>query len=306
MFRRMRWTIAVMLLSVSPVAAQDATMTGAVTDPSGAVLPGATVTVTARANGRVFESVSNERGEYRLVGLPPGMYDAKVELAGFAGVVTNEIELLVGQNAHVPFTMKLATLDETITVTSESPLVDLRTARVAGNIDRRQMEQLPISGRNWMQLSMMVPGITANTASDTPGISGLTNFQLNLDGQEITQHTSVTSFGQPGISREAIAEYQVVTNMFDVTAGRSAGIQVQAITRAGTNQLQGSVYGYFRDDKLNAADAYLNRVLRTRTARSGARWAVRSSRARCTTSGRTSASANRTRRSSARRRCRRS
>jgi hypothetical protein len=257
----MRWTIAVMLLSVSPAAAQDATMTGAVTDQSGAVLPGATVTITARANGRVFESVSNERGEYRLVGLPPGVYDAKVELAGFAGVVTNEIELLVGQNAHVPFTMKLATLDETITVTSESPLVDLRTARVAGNIDRRQMEQLPISGRNWMQLSMMVPGITANTVTDTPGVSGLTNFQLNLDGQEITQHTSVTGFGQPGISREAISEYQVVTNMFDVTAGRSAGIQVQAITRAGTNQLAGSVYGYFRDDAFNAADAYLNRVL---------------------------------------------
>ena len=112
-----------------------------------------------------------------------------------------------------------------------------------------------------MQLSMMVPGITANTVTDTPGISGLTNFQLNLDGQEITQHTSVTTFGQPGISREAIAEYQVVTNMFDVTAGRSAGIQVQAITRAGTNDLAGSVYGYFRDDKFNAADAYLNRVL---------------------------------------------
>jgi hypothetical protein len=117
-------------------------------------------------------------------------------------------------------------------VTTESPLVDLRTARVAGNVDRRQMEELPISGRKWMQLSMMVPGITANAVGDTPGISGLTNFQLNLDGQEITQHTSVASFGQPGISRDAIAEYQVVTNMFDVTSGRSAGIQVQAISRS--------------------------------------------------------------------------
>lgn len=261
MFRRVSWTLAVMLLSAWPVAAQDATMTGLVTDESSAVLPGAVVIVTARATGRVFEAVSNERGEYRVVGLPPGRYDTKVELAGFAVVLLSDVELLVGQNATIPYVLKLAGLDESLTVTGESPLIDLRTARVAGNIDRRQMEQLPIAGRNWMQLSMMVPGITANAVSDTPGISGLTNFQLNLDGQEITQSTSVTTFGQPGISREAIAEYQVVTNMFDVTSGRSAGIQVQAITRAGTNDLAGSVYGYFRDDAFNAADAFLNRVL---------------------------------------------
>ncbi len=261
MVRRLLLTVGVMLLATLPVAAQDATLTGTVMDESKAVLPGAAVTAMSRATGRVFESVSNERGEYRILGLPPDRYDLKVELAGFVTLVVSDIELLVGQNATVPFTLKLASLDETITVTSESPLVDLRTARVAGNIDRRQMEQLPISGRNWMQLSMMVPGITANAVSDTPGISGLTNFQLNLDGQEITQHTSVTSFGQPGISREAIAEYQVVTNMFDVTSGRSAGIQVQAISRAGTNNLAGSVFGYFRDDKFNAPDPFLNRVL---------------------------------------------
>jgi hypothetical protein len=262
MSRRLWWIVlGALLLSVSPAAAQDATLTGTVMDESKSVLPGATVTATSRSTGRVMDGVSDERGEYRLVGLRPDRYEIKVELSGFAAVVVSDLELLVGQNATVPFTLKLATLDETITVTSESPLIDLRTARVAGNIDRRQMEELPISGRNWMQLSMMVPGITANAVSDTPGISGLTNFQLNLDGQEITQHTSVTTFGQPGISREAIAEYQVVTNMFDVTSGRSAGIQVQAITRAGTNRLAGSVYGYFRDDKFNAPDAFLNRVL---------------------------------------------
>lgn len=261
MVRRATWCVAVLLLSGSVAAAQDATLTGVVRDESKAVLPGAVVTATSRSTGRVLEGVADERGEYRLVGLRPDRYDVKVELAGFAVVMASDLELLVGQNATVPFTLKLATLDETITVTGEAPLIDLRTARVAGNVDRRQMEQLPIAGRNWMQLSMMVPGITANTVGDTPGISGLTNFQLNLDGQEITQGTSVTSFGQPGISREAIAEYQVVTNLFDVTSGRSAGIQVQAITKAGTNALAGSVYGYFRDDRFNAADAFLKRVL---------------------------------------------
>lgn len=261
MLRRTFCTIGLVLLSLTPAAAQDATLSGVVADESKAVLPGTTVIATSRANGRVFESVTNERGEYRLVGLPAGVYELKAELTGFAPMLYAEVELLVGQNGTVPFTLKLATLEESVTVTNESPLVDLRTARVAGNVDRRQMEELPISGRNWMQLSMMVPGITANAVGDTPGISGLTNFQLNLDGQEITQHTSVTSFGQPGISRDAIAEYQVITNMFDVTSGRSAGIQVQAISRAGTNDTAGSFYGYFRDDNFNAADPFLNRVL---------------------------------------------
>ena len=114
MFRRVGWTLAVMLLSAGPAAAQDATMTGVVTDESNAVLPGAVIVVTSRATGRVFESTSNERGEYRVVGLPPGRYDTKVELAGFAAVLLSDVELLVGQNAHIPYVMKLAGLDETI------------------------------------------------------------------------------------------------------------------------------------------------------------------------------------------------
>ena len=75
-----------------------------------------------------------------------------------------------------------------------------------GNVDRRQMDMIPISGRNWMELTMLVKGVTNNTVGNTPGIDQLSRFQLNLDGQEITQQTSVTSFGQPGMSRDAIAE----------------------------------------------------------------------------------------------------
>ena len=86
-------------------------------------------------------------------------------------------------------------------------------------------------------------------------------FQLNLDGQEITQQVAGSGFGQPKFSREAIAEFQVVTNLFDITQGRSLGIQVQAISRSGTNNYDGSVYGYFRDDKFNAKDFIANRVL---------------------------------------------
>ena len=202
-------------------------------------------------------------GEYRLVGLSAGRYKVQAELTGFATSTVDDLELVVGQNATVTFSLKVASLSETATVTGDAPLVDSRSTQVAGNIDRRQMEELPISGRNWMELSMMVKGVTANdVGKGMPGGARDGEFQLNLDGQQISQAVSWTSiFGQPGLSREAIAEYQVVTNLFDVTQGRSAGLQVQAISRAGTNSLTGSFYGYFRDSNFNAADFIAKTVL---------------------------------------------
>ena len=86
-------------------------------------------------------------------------------------------------------------------------------------------------------------------------------FQLNLDGQNITNGASNSSFGEPIISRDAIAEYQIITNLFDVTMGRSTGIQVQAVTKSGSNTPSGSLYGFFRDDMLNAANAFANKTL---------------------------------------------
>ena len=210
--------------------------------------------------GRVMTTVSDERGEYRLRGLAAGRYKVQAELSGFSTVLMPEIELLVGQNRTLPFSMQVASLSETLTVTGEAPLVDVSSTQVAGNVDRRQMEELPLQGRNWMELAMQVKGITANAVDTTPGVRDR-QFQLNLDGQEITQQVAGSGFGQPKFSREAIAEFQVVTNLFDITQGRSLGIQVQAISRSGTNNYDGSVYGYFRDDKWNAKDFIANRVL---------------------------------------------
>jgi hypothetical protein len=250
-----------LLLMASVASAQDVTITGTIVDESKASLPGVTVTATAVATGRQFVDVTDARGDYRLVGLAAGVYKLEAQLGGFATHVLSDIELLVGQNATMSFPLKLATLEETLTVSSAAPLVDLTQARAAGNVDRRQMEELPIAGRNWQQLTAMVRGITANQISSRPGVSRDASFALNLDGQDITQTASNSGFGQTGISRDAIAEFQVITNLFDVTMGRSAGIQVQAITRAGTNQFDGSLFGFFRDDKLNGTDAFANRVL---------------------------------------------
>lgn len=262
-FRSYPGVVALMvLLSCSSAFAQDATVAGTIVDESSAVLPGVTVSATEIATGRQFTGVTSERGEYRLPGMPAGRYRMQAELPGFATVLIQEVEILVGQNATVPFTMKVAALAENLTVTAEAPLIDTVRAQVSGNVDRRQMEALPIQGRNWLELSMMVKGVTANSVAERPGVTRDSQFQLNLDGQQITQNLCCSAtFGQPGMSREAIAEYQIVTNMFDVTMGRSSGLQVQAISRSGTNDLHGSVYGFFRDDRFNSEDFVAQRVL---------------------------------------------
>ncbi len=251
---------AALLLSATSVFAQEATILGTVTDDTKGALPGATVTATSLENGRTFVAVADERGDYRLRGLAPGRYKVQAELSGFATVIVPDVEVLVGQNRTVPFAMQVASLSETLTVTAEAPLVDISSTQVAGNVDRRQMEELPLQGRNWMELAMQVKGITANAVDNNPGVRDR-SFQLNLDGQEITQQVAGGGFGQPRFSREAIAEFQVITNLFDITQGRSLGIQVQAVSRSGTNDLNGAVYGFFRDDKFNAKDFIANRVL---------------------------------------------
>lgn len=249
------------VLAAASVYAQDASIIGAVIDETKGVLPGVTITATDIASGRQFTATTDERGEYRLPTVPPGAYTLEAALPGFSTVVIERVELLVGQHATIPFTMKLAQVSETLTVVSESPLVDTSSSQVSGNVDRRQMEELPLQGRNWMELAKLVKGITANDVTDRPGVSRDDDFQLNLDGQQITQKIAGSGFGQPRFSRESIAEFQIVTNLFDITQGRSTGIEVQAITRSGTNKMSGSVYGFFRDDKFNARDPVANKVL---------------------------------------------
>ncbi|MGE0811950.1 MAG: carboxypeptidase regulatory-like domain-containing protein [Vicinamibacterales bacterium] len=263
MLRSGGWVLALTLLvpAASP-AQQNATVQGTVVDESQGVLPGATVTATETSTGRQTVVQTNDRGRYRLDNLPPGTYALRIELTGFGVVEVPRLELLVGANATVPpVVLTLAGVAENVTVTSEAPLIDITSSQVAGNIDRRQMAELPLQGRNWQELSLLVKGITVNNIDQRPGVARDDQFQLNLDGQQITQRVAGSGFGQPKISREAIAEFQIVTNLFDITQGRSTGIQVQAISRSGTNDLRGSAYGFFRSDRFNEADPVAGVVL---------------------------------------------
>jgi hypothetical protein len=243
------------------VTAQEASIFGTVTDESGAVLPGATVTATHEATGNTFTGVTSAGGAYRFPAVRVGTYTLKVELSGFAPLTQTGIEILVGQAARIDLRMSLATVAETVTVTGESPLIELARSEISGNVDPRQMNDLPSQGRNWMEMSLLVPGVRANAAEFAPVANTNGTFQINVDGQQVTQQVAGAGFGQPRFSREAIAEFEVVTNRFDATQGRSGELQVNAITKSGTNDFHGSAFGFFRDDSMNAADHVADTVL---------------------------------------------
>jgi len=243
--------------------AQEATISGAVIDTTGGALPGVTVTATHEATGNTFVAITDQRGEYRI-SVRVGGYRVSAELSGFTTLNRTGLQLLVGQQVVLNLQMSPATLQESVTVTAEAPLVDVTQSKLGGNIDQRQMQELPLNGRNWLDLTQLAPGSRANAgggnAGDDPLPRGNGTYQLNVDGQQVT-NTGTISFGQPHFSRDAIAEFEFISNRFDASQGRSSGIQVNAVTKSGTNVAAGTFSGYFRNDRFNAADPIAKRVI---------------------------------------------
>jgi hypothetical protein len=255
-FRKLIVIGAIVALPVAGYA-QEALVSGTVTDSTGGVLPGVTMTALHEATGNTFVAVTDEAGNFRL-SVRTGSFRLTAELAGFA-TQNRSVELLVRQTAVVNLQMAPSGVQESVTVTGEAPLIDTVSSSLGSNIDPRQLQDLPLNGRNWIDLTMLAPGARQNLSSDTP-MGGAGNFQLNIDGQEVTNNM-VQSFGQPKFSRDAIAEFEFVSNRFDASQGRSMGVQVNAITKSGTNTQGGSFSGYFRHDNFIAKDFIQNRVL---------------------------------------------
>ena len=243
--------------------AQEATLSGTVMDSTSSVLPGVTITAVHQATGNRFVAVTDGRGSFRLP-VRIGEYVVTAELQGFTTVTRGGVQLLVGQNAVLNLQMAPSTLQETVTVTAEAPLLDMADSSLGGNIDPKQMSELPVQGRDWMSLALLAPGNRTTAMGGAPvqdrtAGRDLREFQLNLDGQQVTGQLGPG--GQPRFSRDSIAEFQFISNRFDATQGRSSGVQVNAITKSGTNLLNGIFSGYFRNSKWNAEDPVLNRVV---------------------------------------------
>jgi hypothetical protein len=258
-----RLILALVLLTLPTTAhAQEAVINGTVTDSTGGVLPGVTVTALHQASGNTFDSVTDARGTFRIAARA-GVFRVTAMLPGFATVTRTGLELLVGQQAVVNLQLALSTLQESVTVTGETPLINTTMSSMGGNVDPRQTQELPVNGRDWLALSTLAPGMRANATDLGPTTGermGNREFQLNMDGQEVSVAQGGNR-GQPRFSRDAIGEFQFLSSRFDATQGRSTGLQVNAITRSGSNIAAGSFSGYFRDDSFNAADFIAKKVL---------------------------------------------
>ena len=174
------------------------------------------------------------------------------------------IQLLAGQTSTINLQMSPSTLQETVTVTGEAPLLRVATSSLGGNIDPLQVQEMPSEGRNWMALLLLAPGSRSTSANpaeplETRNANRTREYQTNVDGMQFAN--TMGGGGQPAFSQEMIAEFQFISNRFDATQGRSSGVQVNMITKSGTNRFAGSFRGNFRDDRFNASNPVLNRVV---------------------------------------------
>lgn len=249
-------TCVALSASAATLAAQGAVaeLRGRVIDESGASLPGATVTLTHLETGVTRTTVSSETGAFVVPALQVGAYDIRVELSGFSTFVQQNLRLAVGESANLSFALKLASIQESVTVTGETPLVDVKQSGIAGRVNTSQVESLPLNGRNWLDLVALVPGARGNPGAIQAGASGSDMAKYNVDGVDVTNQCCGGS--NQGYSQENIAEFQVLTNRFDAEYGRVGGAVINAVTKSGTNEFRGTGFGFFRNDRFDAKNPF--------------------------------------------------
>src|SRR5215470_858498 len=252
--------VATLLTLPAVVRAQEAVLSGTVTDATGAVMPGVTVRAVHEASGNSFEAVTDPRGTFRIP-VRVGAFVITAQLSGFTTVTRRSVDVLVGQTVVIDLKLTLSGVAESVTVTGEAPLVNTATSSLGGNVSPQQVTELPSQGRNWMSLALLAPGNRTNAQGALPVQDrvDVREFQLNVDGQQVT--SNIGTGNQARYSNDSIAEFQFISNRFDATQGRSTGVQVNAITKSGTNIFSGSLLGNFRNSAWNAADPVLLRVL---------------------------------------------
>jgi hypothetical protein len=250
--------LAVALLAVAvavpPVSAQitRGAISGTVRDASDAVVPGASITVTNLDTNTSNMAVTDAEGFYRIGALEPGRYLVKAELAGFTTVETRDVVVRTGSEATVNVGLKVAALGEEVTVTAESVGVELNktNANIAYTVTSRQVVDLPLSAdRNINNLIATAPNVTRSDGQGTFAANGSRSRNNNymIDGSDNNDVSVTISTSQ--VVPEAVAEFQVVTNPYNVEYGRNSGAQVNVITKSGTNRFRGEVWDYYRSNE---------------------------------------------------------
>lgn len=257
----------------APVLGQQAaraTLTGLVTDPNGAAVPGVKITATLESAGIKRETMSNDEGFYVLTDLVPGEYELRVEAKGFITKVSKvPISLKVGQSVTLDVPLEIG-LSETqvIDLVPERLMIDNTASVVQGVIESREVEALPLNGRNFLELALLVPGNAPApnfdpTKTNTLVISSAGQLgrggNVTIDGAD--NNDDVVGGPVQNISQEAIQEFQIATNRFSSQLGRSGSAVINVVTKQGTNEFHGSGSIYFRDRELQGLPATFDRSL---------------------------------------------
>ncbi|HEU4770337.1 MAG TPA: carboxypeptidase regulatory-like domain-containing protein, partial [Pyrinomonadaceae bacterium] len=270
----MRSAIAVLILmfvfSSAALAQQatKATLTGMITDPNGAVVAGVNVIVTQTATGSRRDTVSNDEGLYVLTDLPPGNYEIRVEAKGFSTKETKTpVRLQVGQTVTLNVALEVGVSESVVVeLVPAAALIDNRDSLVQGVIAAREVESLPLNGRNFLELALLVPGNAPApnfdpTKTNTVVISSAGQLgrggNVTVDGAD--NNDDVVGGAVQNISQEAIQEFQLATNRFSAQMGRSGSSVINVITKSGTNEVHGSGSFYFRDRELQGLPATFDR-----------------------------------------------
>ena len=263
MFCAALWSL--LLAPSSAFAQQRGSITGRVVDPDGLPLPAATITIVEEATGFTRTVVTAQNGAFSIPNLEPGTYTVTIEMPSFASIKREGVVLVAGSTQTLDLRMQVAGLQEAVTVTGQSPLVEKTSNQIGGSLSAREIEDVPSNFRNFTALTQLIPGMTPNPAASTfeggQVVANGTPSQQNvylIDGMYNNDDRLGGSQGtQVRVVLDNIAEYQVLSNQYSAEYGGGAGAIINMVTRGGTNSFNGRAYTYFRDDTFNARGHFL-------------------------------------------------
>jgi hypothetical protein len=234
-----------------------------VKDPSGKVVTNATVTVSDPAKALERSTTQNTDGDYRFLALPPGRYTVTVAAAGFAKAVVENQSVTVGQMADLPISLQISGVETVVNVSSEADLVETTRTSSTDTIEQRRIDNLPINGRNYINFTLTDSQVVRDNA---PSIGAAPTSGLNMSGQRARSNLvnvdgadavdNSTNGIRSTVSQEAVQEFQIITNGYAPEYGRAAGGVVNIITRSGSNDMHGSLYGYIRNRNFQAVNPF--------------------------------------------------
>src|SRR5688572_26151052 len=252
-------------------------ITGTVRDQQGVAVPNVEITIVEEKTGATRTAKTNDDGFYSAPGLPAGIYTISAAPTGFKKTVATGQQLHVSENLTINLDLQVGQVTEIVTVTSEAAPVELRSGEVSSLISEKQVTELPLNGRNYAQLALMVPGVSPVTQSGAGGAFATRGTGLNagvdmsvngnqsnsnlwtVDGvnnMDVGSNRTLLVF--PSV--DAIQEFRVERNSFSAEFGQAQGAVVNLITKGGSNEFHGGVFEFFRNDSLNASNFFLNRA----------------------------------------------